>query len=110
MLILSGLAHILVILRSLFSSSPQHRRTRRLVSLVTVERVRYLALIISFAFTSLYCTENDLSFAKEFIQTYDLSKRDTHEYNPYILKKTGNSFLQLEKNLKDEGFTLSGRL
>lgn len=50
-----------------------------------------------------------LDFAESFITSYDLTKRDTHEYNPYILTKTRSSFLQLEKSLVDAGFKLDGR-
>jgi len=54
-------------------------------------------------------TETSLEFPTEFFATYDIAKRDTHEYNPYILRKTRKSFLELENVLEEAGFTLARR-
>src|SRR5581483_3648636 len=59
---------------------------------------------------STFTTESSLEFPTEFIANYDVSKRDTHEYNPYLLKKTRKSFLELEQKLIDEHFKLAGRM
>lgn len=64
-----------------------------------------LLLFVLIAVSKIY----PYSFAESFIANYDLTKRDTHEYNPYTLAKAKNSFLQLEKRLQEEGFVLDAR-
>ncbi len=50
------------------------------------------------------------TFHQSFISSYDLSGRYTHEYHPFILKKTRDSFLELEKSLRDAQFSVDGRM
>lgn len=73
-----------------------------------------LFCVISFlGCLSLYAAENStdvLKFAESFIASYDLSKRETHEYTPHILSKTKESFLGLEKSIKDAGFQTAGHI
>jgi hypothetical protein len=56
-----------------------------------------------------FSTETSTEFPAEFLAAYDITKRDTHEYNPYILKKTRKSFLELEQQLESAGFSLAQR-
>lgn len=50
------------------------------------------------------------SFHTSFISSYDLSGRYTHEYHPYVLKKTKESFLELERSLRRDNFSVDGRM
>lgn len=49
------------------------------------------------------------TYYESFISSYDLSGRYTHEYHPFVLRKTGESFAQLERALQ-ASFTVDGRL
>ncbi len=74
-----------------------------------MNRSLWLLLCLELGCVSAKAIEYDLDLPKQFIQTYDLTKRDTHEYNPYTLRKTRESFLQLEQSLRTAGFALEGR-
>lgn len=50
------------------------------------------------------------TFHQSFISSYDFSGRYTHEYHPFILKKTRDSFLELEQSLRDAEFSVDGRM
>ncbi|MBA3954316.1 hypothetical protein H0X48_03310 [Candidatus Dependentiae bacterium] len=50
------------------------------------------------------------AFHTSFISSYDLSGRYTHEYHPYVLKKTRDSFLELEHSLRKDNFSVNGRI
>jgi hypothetical protein len=52
--------------------------------------------------------END--FYQSFIASYDLSGRYTHEYHPFILKKTRDSFIELEQSLGKANFLVDGHM
>lgn len=73
-----------------------------------------LFLSILSLFFRLACLGNSkslsLDFPREFISHYDLTKRDTHEYNAYTLAKTRKSFLELEQAIKQAGMVVEGRL
>lgn len=51
-------------------------------------------------------------FIKSFIQFYELSNegRFTHEYHPFLLKKTALSFQELEDKCIENGYTLAHRI
>lgn len=51
-------------------------------------------------------------FSESFIRHYEFNPegRYTHEYHPFILDKTGQSFGQLEQRLRCESFELAGRI
>jgi hypothetical protein len=72
--------------------------------------VRISALLsVSMLFGMLLAAPSD-TFHKSFITSYDLSGRYTHEYHPFILKKTKESFLELEQSLRDAQFSVDGRM
>lgn len=47
-------------------------------------------------------------FSKSFINSYDLSGRYNHEYHPFILEKTKESYLKLEDFLCRSNFKIRG--
>lgn len=62
-----------------------------------------------FLFLNIYINISG-NFYESFIQSYDLSGRYTHEYHPFILNKTRNSFIELEQYLKNAKFSVDGRM
>lgn len=69
-----------------------------------------LKIIYSILFSNLiFANDTFNDFCKSFLESYDLSGRYTHEYHPFILKKTKESFLELEKILRDSNFEINGR-
>ena len=80
-----------------------------------MRKLSFIALIYLFLLTacslSLVAQEhNDEEFITSFIKHYEFSPegRYVHEYHPFILKKTIESFNKLEKFLTDQGFNLIG--
>lgn len=51
-------------------------------------------------------------FAHSFVSHYEanITGKFTHEYHPYLLKKTAHSLDTLEHSLRDTGFNLAGRV
>ncbi|MCL4361286.1 hypothetical protein M1446_02945 [Candidatus Dependentiae bacterium] len=68
---------------------------------------RKLNKLITFSifFLTAYCNDT-LDFAKSFIENYDIASKYTHEYHPFVLEKTKNSFKQLRDSLTNSGFSL----
>ena len=56
----------------------------------------------------IFCSQAQ-TYYESFISSYDLSGRYSHEYHPFILRKTRESFTQLERALQDS-FTVDGRI
>ncbi len=74
---------------------------------------RFLKTGIFFCALSLPVTihaESKNEFIKSFIDFYDVTDRYTHEYHPFIRRKTGDSLLLLEQGLKEAGITVDGRM
>lgn len=72
----------------------------------------FLALT-TFFFGSAYGFDADQqAFIKSFVEHYDFNAagRYTHEYHPYLLDKTAQSFTKLEHRLTQEGMSLDGRI
>ena len=57
---------------------------------------------------SVLCSQAQ-TYYESFISSYDLSGRYSHEYHPFILHKTRESFTQLERALQ-ASFTVDGRI
>jgi hypothetical protein len=55
---------------------------------------------------------DDSNFLQSFIQHYEFNPegRYTHEYHPFLLQKTAQSFDDLEARLTQENFDLDGRI
>lgn len=69
-------------------------------------------LILAFSFCLFSSTEASLDFVRSFVNFYDISNegRFTHEYHPFLLKKTALSFTDLENRLVDSSFTNPHRI
>lgn len=65
---------------------------------------------------SLILSETDISLSKKalesFVEYYECSStgKFTHEYHPFMLEQTAESFRLLEKGVADAGFRLNGRM
>ncbi|MFH1831551.1 MAG: hypothetical protein ABH827_01995 [bacterium] len=77
---------------------------------------RVCAFVFIFTQSCVFCVNqkveiNQAAFAENFIKHYEFSPegRYVHEYHPFILRKTAQSFDQLEGELQANGYKLSGR-
>lgn len=52
----------------------------------------------------------NFEFPQSFIQAYDFNGRFNHEYHPALLKKTCQSFVELERAIAQSGFTICHRI
>lgn len=71
-------------------------------------KILVVTIILNFISTQI-CAGATESFSESFLTSYDFSGRYTHEYHPFILKKTRESFLKLEQYLIESGFSIEGR-
>lgn len=71
----------------------------------------YLCCALLTPFAAKADAKPDHGFIDSFVRHYEFSPegRYVHEYHPFILNKTAESFYQLEGRLKSEGFTPVGR-
>ena len=62
--------------------------------------------------TEKYDSSSPTSFIESFVRHYDFHKqgRYTHEYHPFLLRRTAASMDTLEQRLENEGFSLHGRM
>lgn len=75
-----------------------------------MRKILLLALITSFflAQAAISCVSGN--FYESFIASYDLTGRYTHEYHPFVLQKTRESFLELEQALRADNFIVDSRM
>ena len=79
---------------------------------IATSRVWCFFAILILALSSLSAdSKPDHGFIDSFVRHYEFSPegRYVHEYHPFILGKTAESFYQLEGRLKQEGFSPVGR-
>ena len=71
-----------------------------------------ILLIFAFFLYLPFSTEASLGFTRSFINFYDVSNEGkfTHEYHPFLLKKTALSFTDLENSLVQSNFTTPHRM
>lgn len=75
-----------------------------------------IALLLLFSIIPAYGTDmtskDEKAFLESFINHYECNPegRYTHEYHPFLLDWTGKSLHRLENHLRNEKFTLDGRM
>lgn len=74
------------------------------------QRFNFYIFFLIILYFKLILSKSDDNFYQSFIKAYDLSGRYSHEYHPFILKKTRDSYLDLEKRIKQNNFSISGHL
>lgn len=84
---------------------------------IHLRMIGYLSFFIaSFAAVKTTFGQHDAmshsAFIKSFIKHYESTPegRYTHEYHPFLLERTAQSFKTLEQRLRDQSFDLSGRM
>ena len=72
-------------------------------------KVLFVAIVVNCS--SIYSNSRVSDFIDSFIKHYELTPegRYVHEYHPLILQKTAESFSDLEKTIKNSGYTIAGR-
>ncbi len=68
--------------------------------------------LITFSFVAANDQTSNQKFINSFVKHYEFNPegRYTHEYHPFLLEKTAESFDLLEQELGQKGFDLSGRV